>query len=305
MKTVAIANPVSGRRKAAADWPVLLESLGPMYPKIDTWWTARPGHAEELAASARRSGYERVIAVGGDGTLSQVLNGLWRERHGVMPSVGTVPFGTGCDYIRNFELGRSLGEKLRTAAGKVTFPVSLGLFASQTEAGATERVFMMVLGVGFDAEVIRSFRAGRLIRHGWLAYALSALSEILRLRSHTFKGEADGVPFSSEAVFLGAGIGRYFGKGLAIAPEASPSHDRFELVLAAPANRVHLSSLLLRAYSGTHVLDSRVTTLQASRVVLRADPPALIEADGEPAGRTPLEIRIVPGAFHFAAKGVK
>ena len=82
---------------------------------METFWSQYQGHAELLAASARLSGYDRVIAVGGDGTLFEVLNGLWPEKKGELPSVGMVPFGTGCDYVRNFDGGTSRIERLRAA----------------------------------------------------------------------------------------------------------------------------------------------------------------------------------------------
>ena len=105
MKTVAIVNPTAGYRRARRVWPRLLASLGEPGANVATWWTERPGHAETLAARARREGFDRVVAVGGDGTLLEVVNGLWWEPQGPLPSVGVVPFGTGCDYVRSFDLG--------------------------------------------------------------------------------------------------------------------------------------------------------------------------------------------------------
>ena len=152
---------------------------------METFWSQYQGHSELLAASARRSGYDRVISVGGDGTLFEVLNGLWWEMRGELPSVGMVPFGTGCDYIRNFEGGISRIERLRAALSPSTVRVSLGLCRTQALEGQRERVFSMVLGLGFDAEVIRRFQTRRFWRAGWPAYAMSTLSafrglEILR-----------------------------------------------------------------------------------------------------------------------------
>ncbi|MGA2403370.1 MAG: acylglycerol kinase family protein [Syntrophobacteraceae bacterium] len=85
-------NPVSGWKAARREWPALLRAMGPEAVAVESFWTERRWHAELLAASARRAGYDRVIAVGGGGTLFEVLNGLWRERSGELPSVGMVPF---------------------------------------------------------------------------------------------------------------------------------------------------------------------------------------------------------------------
>ncbi len=163
MKTVAIVNPTAGYRRARRDWPRLLASLGETGARVATWWTEWPGQAETLAARARREGFERVVAVGGDGTLLEVVNGLWWESRGALPSVGVVPFGTGCDYVRSFDLGRSLRDKVITALGEATLRVSLGLARLQGFDGQPrQRVFVNVLGLGFDARVIASFRQQRL-----------------------------------------------------------------------------------------------------------------------------------------------
>ena len=120
MKTVAIVNPTAGYRRARRLWPRLLASLGELGANVATWWTEWPGHAETLAARARREGFDRVVAVGGDGTLLEVVNGLWWESRGPLPSVGVVPFGTGCDYVRSFDLGPTRRDQVMTALGEAT-----------------------------------------------------------------------------------------------------------------------------------------------------------------------------------------
>ena len=269
-------------------------------------WTEYPGHAELLAASVRRNGYERVIAVGGDGTLFEVVNGLWGEKQGEMPSVGMVPFGTGCDYIRNFEAGSGPTERLRTAMGESVVPVSLGLCRFCGARGEMLRkVFMMVLGVGFDAEVIRRFQSRRIVRSGWIAYVLSSFQELRRVKPLRLNGQIDGVPFNVHAPLFVAGIGRYFGKRMAIAPGSSPSSGTFQLVWAESMNNLDLLRLVPLTYFGAHVKDSQIRTAHARRITLDSDPPAWIEADGELLGKTPLELEILPEALRFAAKRTK
>ena len=306
MRIAAIANPTSGSGKARRLWPDLLEALGCRKREIQTLWTEYPRHAEVLAASARRDGYERIIAVGGDGTLFEVVNGLCGESRGEMPSVGMVPLGTGCDYIRNFEAGSGPTERLDTAMGGSIVPVSLGLCRFRGIHGeALQKVFMMVLGVGFDAEVIRRFKSRRTVRSGWLAYVLSSLQALGRVKPLRLNGEIDGVPFNARAPFFVAGIGRYFGMRMAIAPESSPSSGTCQLVWAKSMSKLDLLRLIPLTYFGAHVKDSRIRTTHAKRIALDSNPPAWIEADGELLGKTPIEIEILPDALHFAAKRTK
>ena len=305
MRIAAIVNPVSGFKTARKKWPALLSSLGPGAVRVETFWSEYPGHAELLAASVRRSGYDRVIAVGGDGTLFEVLNGLWWEERGKLPSVGMVPLGTGCDYIRNFEVGRRRVERLRAAMGQSTITVSLGRCRIQNAEGQRERVFAMILGMGLDAEVIRRFRTGRFGRSGWPAYALSALRSFRGLNSYVLSGNINGVFFHTNAIFFGTALGCCFGKRIVVAPPASPVRNQFELVWAEPVGLSGRLLLLFLAYFGAHYRLPWVKTARASRISLDSVSQALIQADGELIGNTPVEIEIIPGAFSFAAKAVR
>jgi diacylglycerol kinase (ATP) len=302
MKTVAIVNPTAGYRRASRLWPRLLASLGALGVNVATWWTEWPGHAETLAARARRQGFDRVVAVGGDGTLLEVVNGLWWEPGGPLPSVGVVPFGTGCDYVRSFDLGRGLRDKVISALGQPTLAVSLGLVRLQGYDGRPrQRVFVNVLGLGIDAQVIAGFRQQRLRLPGKTGYFLSGFKELGRLRQHRITGALDGRPLETDAMLVAIGLGRYFGGGMMITPGASPLSGHFQVVLAQKLSRLELLGLLPGLYSGQHLHHPRVTAAYASRITIHADPPAEVEAEGELEGLTPIEVAIIPQALRIAA----
>jgi diacylglycerol kinase (ATP) len=302
MKTVAIVNPTSGYRRAPRLWPRLLESLGKLGAQVVTWWSQWPGQAETLAARARREGYDRVVAVGGDGTLLEVVNGLWWEALGAQPSVGAVPFGTGCDYVRNFALGPTLRDQAITALGEATLSVSLGLVRLQgLDAQSRQQVFVNVLGLGFDAQIIAGLRRQRLHLPGKTSYFLSGFRESGRLTHHRITGELNGRPLETEAMLVVVGLGRYFGGGMMITPGASPLSGQFQVVLGQKLSRLDLLTLLPRLYTGRHLEHPRVTTDCACRIRIAADPPAYVEAEGELEGTTPLEVSIIPRALRIAA----
>jgi diacylglycerol kinase (ATP) len=302
MKTVAIVNPTAGYRRARHLWPRLLASLGQPGASVATWWTEWPGHAETLAARARREGFERVVAVGGDGTLLEVVNGLWWESCGPLPSVGVVPFGTGCDYVRSFDLGPTLRDQVMTALGEATLGVSLGLVRLQGFDGQPrQRVFINVLGLGFDARVIRRFRQRRLRLPGKTAYFLSGLRELGRLTHHRITGSLNGRGLSTDAALVVFGLGCYFGGGLMITPGASPQAGYFHVVLAHKLTRLELLTLFPRLYTGEHLDHPRIKSAYAGQITINADPPAYVEAEGELEGTTPLEVTLIPQALRIAA----
>jgi YegS/Rv2252/BmrU family lipid kinase len=302
MKTVAIVNPIAGYRRARRVWPRLLASLGELGANVATWWTEWPGQAETLAARARREGFGRVLAVGGDGTLLEVVNGLWWEPRMTLPSVGVVPFGTGCDYVRSFDLGPTLRDQVMTALGPATLAVSLGLVRLQGFDGQPRvRVFINVLGLGLDARVITRFRQQRLRLPGKMAYFVSGLKELQRLTQHHLTGVLDGRGLSTDAMLVAIGLGRYFGGGMMITPGASPQAGHFHVVLAQKLSRLGLLGLLPSLYFGKHLNHPRVTAVYAGEITINADPPAYVEAEGELEGTTPLEVTIIPQALRIAA----
>ncbi|MDR3568593.1 MAG: diacylglycerol kinase family protein [Syntrophobacteraceae bacterium] len=307
MRIAAIVNPVAGRRKAGRKWPLLLQSVGSLAGEVDTFWSRYPGHCVSLAASARRAGYDRVIAVGGDGTLNEVLNGLWWEEKGRMPSLGMVPFGTACEYVRNFEIGRGMSGRFQTAVGESAARVSLGLCRYRVGDRLEQRVFAMVLGLGFDAEVVHNFNRLGFTRSCWLSYAIGALVAMRNMRPFSLEGAVDGFRFQVDTLFFGALLGQSIAEGMKIAPRASPSSDRLEFVRVSPVSPAGLLLEILRAYLVGINNNTRTTTrLPGRRAEIGSRRPVRFEADGELLGMTSaVAIELIPEAFSFAARKVK
>jgi diacylglycerol kinase (ATP) len=213
-----------------------------------------------------------------------------------------VPFGTGCDYVRSFDLGPGLRDQVITALGPATLAVSLGLVCLQGFDGQPRRrVFINVLGMGFDARVIARFRQRRLRLPGKAGYFLSGFKELGRLTHHRITAELDGRSLSTEAMLVAIGLGRYFGGGMMIAPGASPQSGHFQVLLAQKLSRRELLCLLPGLYCGKHLGHPRIKAVDASHITIHADPPADVEAEGELQGTTPLAVTIIPQTLRIAA----
>jgi YegS/Rv2252/BmrU family lipid kinase len=301
LNVVAIVNPAAGCRKAARFWPQLLRDLGARPGPVLTWWTEGPGHGEALAAQARRQGFDRVLAVGGDGTIHEVVNGLWWETQGRLPSLGLVPLGTGCDYVRNFFPGRSPQDCLTLALGESTVPVRLAVLRMLGFQGRpVERVCLNVWGLGFDARVVVRMRRQKLPFSGKTPYLLSGFQELLQLRRFHLTGFIDGEPFSARSALLVAGLGKYFGGGFKITPQASPQSGRFQVVWDKKLSPLSLLALLGKTFKGAHLSHPRVQARFAQSLQLWADPPAVVQVEGEPVGLTPIEATIAPDILQVA-----
>jgi diacylglycerol kinase (ATP) len=303
VKTVAIVNPAAGGRRASREWPRLLETAGPSEAQVVTWWTEGPRHAESLAARARRQGFQRVVAVGGDGTLFEVVNGLWWEPAGNPPSLGIVPMGTGDAYVRSLSLGANRKEQLLTALGEATLPVSAGLCRGGGPLAPSQpRLFLNHLGVGLDARVVAGFRRRRLPLRGTLPYFLAGLRELASPIFYRLRGALDGEPLDTAACLLVAGLGRFFGGGLKLFSQVSPQAPSFQVLWIGRLSRRALLGLAARAWAGVPLRHPAVHTAWARKIVLTTDPAAPFEAEGELLGQTPLVLEVQPEAFRVAVR---
>ena len=175
-----------------------------------------------------------------------------------------------------------------TALGEATLRVSVGLVRLQGLDGQPrQRVFVNVLGLGFDARVIARFRQQRLRLPGKTAYFLSGLQELGRLTHHRITGELDGRPLETEAMLVAIGLGRYFGGGLMITPGASPQADHFQVVLAQKLTRLELLGLLPGLYFGKHLDHPRVTAAYAGHITDRSRSPGVCGSRGGVGGAYP------------------
>ena len=136
---------------------------------------------------------------------------------------------------------------------------------------------------------------------GKTPYLISGLQELLLLRHFRLTGLIDDEPVASRSAILVAALGRTFGGGIMIAPLASPHSDRFQVVWDEEVGRLTLLSLLGKTFTGNHLSHSRVRSRFAGRLQLSADPPVLVQVEGEPVGQTPLAVALSPEKLHVAA----
>lgn len=306
MKTVAIVNLAAGRGRALRAWPQLSVLLGAGKAPVASWRTEGPGHAERLAAKARREGVDRLVVVGGDGTLFEAINGLWWEPGGALPSVGIVPVGTGCDYARNFSLGGTLQDKLAAALAEPSVPVDVGLCRLIGLDGRLRtRTFVNVLGFGFDAAVIDRVQRRSMKIRGRLPYLIASLREIAQARSCSVTGMVDAEPIDTKALIVAAGLGTSFGAGMRITPGGMPGAGRFQVVWGEGLSRFELLRLLPKIYTGRHLAHPKVCSRYARRVELTAVPAAGVEAEGELIGTTPIRLEIHPRSLRIACAGFR
>ncbi len=274
--------------------PWLRERLGPR-PEARIEVTGRPGDAEALAAGAAVAGHDRVIAIGGDGTVQEVVNGLLRQRS--PPELGIVPLGSGNDLARSLGLPTELASAWRAAIGRKTRSTDV---AHARNGDATERWFASAGGIGFDAQVA----AAMIERGGWQAgragYLLTTLSELRRYSNRPIRLTVDGISSDHHVLLVAIANGAYYGGGMRIAPDAQPDDGMLDVCVVGDVSRLTAIRQLPNLYRGTHVRHPQVSMLRGRSIEIDGDGGTRVHLDGEPFGSLPLRVSLVPAAIEVA-----
>ncbi len=286
---VVIVNPAAGRGRAGARLARLQAWVQRWVPEVPVRVTEGPGHATEIAASAPPGA--RVVAVGGDGTVHEVVRGLGGER-----ILGIVPIGSGNDVARMVGLHRvRLERALSTALWGGVLRFDLGRVGDEPFASSAT--------AGLDASVARrAFDAPRYLR-GLSRYLWALAAELRRLELPQARVWVDGREVYAGPMLLGAAMNSVtYGGGFPIAPMAKPADGRIELVWAGAFGRLGVLGILPRLMAGRHLGHPRIG--HAGGVELRVvfDRPVPLQSDGEVLPATGVfEVRVEPGALRVAA----
>lgn len=302
--TLVIGNPSAGRGRLVRRWDDLLGRMRVAGLQPEGRLTEHPGHACELARKARSERRELVVAVGGDGTVHEVVNGLLADGLArgdeVLPALGLLPAGSGCDYARTFAPpSASLDATVTRLASTAERLVDVGQVRCQGADGEYVRLFVNVAEVGIGAEVAE--RAARLPRSlGPGRYALAFALTLARQRTVAAGVDVDGQRCEGRLTNLVVAIGQYFGGGMRIAPRADPSDGRFEVQVQS-GSKLDYAMAMPKVFRGTHLPHPKVREERGMAIEVRAEPGAKVEADGELLGTTPASFRILPGVLRVRA----
>lgn len=286
-----IVNPVAGHGRSLrvfARLRAVLERVPGV--RCVVWHTRGPGHARELAERAALEGYGRILAVGGDGTVHEALNGLMALSPAARGQIafGVVPAGSGNDFARNTGIPRDAAALATLLASGPASPMDVGV--------VNGHYFANVAGVGFDAEVAR--QANRLPKFvpGALTYVFAALWTLSRYRNAAVRIVLDGETLERRVMLVAVGNGAGYGGGMRICPGARMDDGTFRVVVAGDLPKPSVLSLLPKVFSGRHVEHPLVEVYDARHVRIEAERPLAVQADGEIVAASPLSLEVVPSA---------
>ncbi|CDM65297.1 diacylglycerol/lipid kinase family protein [Pyrinomonas methylaliphatogenes] len=305
---LVIVNPASASGATRRRWPRLASELRAHFGPFACAFTEKAGDAMRIAEEEARAGRRFIIACGGDGTISEVANGLLRA--GTETELGILPSGTGGDFQKTLRIPRRASDAARALCEGRTQLIDVGRanyvgFAGRKE----ERFFINVASFGMGGEVVARLKKGTTrLFGGRLAFAYSMLRTVFGFERPRVAVSLDG----KEEIYLDVinfciANARYFGGGMKIAPEAKLADGLFDIVVIGDMPSVEVVLKSYSIYLGTHLSLDQVSHAYARSCVARAvegGREVSLEIDGETVGRLPASFEILPSALRVRCPSI-
>ena len=296
--TVAfLVNPASAGGSTGTHWPEIARRAAELGLTGDTLFSKRPGHLRELAREADAGGAELLVAVGGDGTVNEVVNGLAAE--GAAAELAVVSRGTGADFVRTFDIPTKLDDALRVALTGRSRTIDLGKATYRSWGGEDESAyFANVASAGMSGAIAKRVNESK-SRFAKASYFLATFAVFARWQTSEVRVTVDDETRRGLMRDVVVANGRYFGAGMMICPEAEPDDGLLDVLLIGDVTKADLVLTLPKIYRGTHLPHPKAELLRGRTVTIDADVPVPIQLDGEQPGTTPLRFDVVPDALRL------
>ena len=295
MSTVFLVNPASGNGATGKRWPSLALRAAQLGLVGETLFSERPGHLIELAREAVDKGATLVVAVGGDGTLNEVVNGLVRA--GASTELATIPLGTGMDFVRTYKIPTRFDDAVRTALEGTLRTIDVGRVTYREWSGAeAERYVANVGSVGMSAAVAQRANGMSKALGGKATFFYALVRVFFEWENTVVSVQLDDERREARMHDVIVANGQWHGGAMLLAPEAQPDDGLFDVVLIGDVTKRDFVTTAPKIYKGTYLAHPKVELLRSRTVSVEAPEHLPIELDGEQVGTTPARFEIVPAA---------
>jgi YegS/Rv2252/BmrU family lipid kinase len=262
--------------------------------------TEAPGHAIELAKNAAEKGYDMVVSVGGDGTINEIVNGLYASGNIGDALLGIVSTGTGGDYVRTAGIPRNYEDACRSLVQPKKRTVDLGIVEYARNGSREERIFVNFAGMGFDAEIVRRTTQQFKALGALPSYLLGLLTTLVSYANKKITLVVDGREEERRVCTVIMNNGKYGGGGMFTAPHADLADGLLDVLIIGDLSKPDLLWSLPRIYKGTHLTHPKVALKKAKEIEVKSPGEKMyLQADGELLGEVPARFRILPAMLNI------
>jgi len=307
MNIVFIVKGTSRSKRKTIKAIASIKSSG-LFKEVQIWHTEYAGQAISLASKACGQ-FDYLIAVGGDGTLNEVVNGCLQVKvhneegkpQKLIPIIGVLPQGTANDFIKTISITGKADELLELIKSESHSKVDIGQISYCNENGSMEkRYFLNIASVGIGANVVQCVNKSKKYLGANLTFLLAIVRTFLSYQPRALSVESNDFCWQGEALTLAIANGRYFGSGLCIAPHAKVNDGLFGITLLGQVSVKDFVMKFGQLKKGVMIKHPEVIYQQASFIeVTSSSPDCAVEADGEFLGFSPIRIEILPGELSF------
>lgn len=294
----AIVNPAAGGSRGNKRWKLIEADLKSMGIAYEPHFTDASLHASHIATSAIEKGYRRLLIVGGDGTLNEVVNGLFAQKN--VPTtdvtIALVSIGTGNDWIKTMGIPKEPKEAIKLLKNPTnTRIIDAGLAYYHLHGHRHSRHFINVAGMAFDAEVTRDANSNK-TAIGPLQYWMSLVKVIFTYNAVPIKVEVDGKVYDDKTFCLNVGNCMYAGGGMMIVPGAKPDDGLFTVTHIKNVSRWTVIRNVAALGDGTFIKLDNVEQYTGKNVKVSSPVPVWLEVEGEVLGEAPFEFQVIPAS---------
>jgi len=284
MKMLLVYNYKAGGGRAEKLYPDVETVLTEKGIQYDELFTEYRGHGIDLVKETDLTGYEGIIAAGGDGTLFEVINGYYKNAALKKPPIGVLPIGTGNAFARDLELDSDHWKDAIDIISRCKpRKVDVGHFKTHGE----DYYYLNILGMGFVADVTKAAHSMKFL--GNVSYTLGVLYETIKLSTHQLNIELDGKKLDSENVFVEISNTRWTSNFL-MAPKAAIDDGLLDVTIVNKLSRRRLLQCFPKIFTGEHINEPEVDQYQAKKIKIVTNVPKVLTPDGELLGATPIEV---------------
>lgn len=292
-----IVNPNAGRRKGEKDWLEIARLLTEAQLKFTAVFTDCPNHAVKLSRKYIEAGFRKIIVVGGDGTLNEVVNGVFSQRkfapHEIILSM--IPVGTGNDWGRSFNIPSNYKDAINVIVKGKLFLQDIGKVTYTIKDKLQSRYFINMAGLGFDALVAKKTNKQKEKgKSGPFSYLINLVTSLVVHKSTVTNIIIDGKPVNEDIFSMSVAICKYNGGGMKQSPDAIADDGLFDVTLITKVTRMTVIRNVLKLYDGSFVKLAQVKQFKGQTVKIDSSPELFLETDGESLGHTPMNFEIIP-----------
>jgi len=292
-----IVNPTAGANSTHRKWPDIHRLLKRLGFSFEHEYTEGVGHAIELARDAVVQGYRYLVAVGGDGTVNEVANGILSSEEAGDMALGIISTGTGSDFVRSAGISRQYPGACSSLTGQQKLRIDVGLVEYISNGEPMRRFFINAAGIGFDAAAVETTERMPKNIGGTIPYLAGLLRTLVGYNNKQITlGVGDSIE-QKRVLSVTVSNGNFFGGGMHIAPEASLNDRLLDLVVIGDIGKFDLLKSLPMVYKGTHGDHPKVSMEKTTEITVESEERIPVQADGEVIGEGPATFRLVPAAL--------